>query len=75
VDFQSLDGAPTKLIILVLAPYEERLRHLELMGRLWTLLREKPLLLFLQKTRTPREVYDFLIDLDVRAGEPVDAGV
>jgi PTS system nitrogen regulatory IIA component len=67
VDFQSLDGAPTKLIFVVLGPHEPRERHFELMGRLSALLRDKSMLMFLQGQRTAHEVYDYLVDLDARA--------
>ena len=69
VDFLSLDGAPTKLIFLVLAPYEQREQQFELMGRLSALMRDKSMLMFLQGRRTPREVYEYLQDLDARASE------
>src|SRR5437867_3596781 len=67
VDFQSLDGAPTKLIFVVLGPHEPRERHFELMGRLSALLRDKSMLMFLQGQRSAQEVYDYLVDLDARA--------
>jgi mannitol/fructose-specific phosphotransferase system IIA component (Ntr-type) len=69
VDFQSLDGAPTKLIFLLLGPYAEREQHFELMGRLSALMRDKTTLMFLQGHRAPHEVCEYLADLDARAGE------
>jgi mannitol/fructose-specific phosphotransferase system IIA component (Ntr-type) len=69
VNFQSIDGDPTKLVFLVLGPFEQRERHFELMGRLSALMRDKSTLMFLQGRRTPREVFDYLTDLDARSGE------
>jgi PTS system fructose-specific IIC component len=69
INFRSIGGDPTKLIFLVLAPYEQRERHFELMGRLSALMRDKMTLMFLQGRRTAREVHDYLVDLDTRSGE------
>jgi PTS system nitrogen regulatory IIA component len=69
INFQSIDGDPTKLIFLVLGPYEQRERHFELMGRLSALMRDKSTLMFLQGRRTPRDVFEYLVDLDARSGE------
>jgi mannitol/fructose-specific phosphotransferase system IIA component (Ntr-type) len=71
INFQSLDGDPTRLIFLVLGPYAKRERHFELMGRLSALMRDKSTLMFLQGRRTPREVFEYLGDLDARSGEAV----
>ena len=67
VDFQSLDGAPTKVIFLVLWPTEQREQHFELMGRLSALLRDKSMLMCLQGQRKANLVYEYLKDLDARA--------
>jgi len=67
VDFQSLDGAPTKVIFLVLWPTEQREQHFELMGRLSALLRDKSMLMCLQGQRKGHLVYEYLKDLDDRA--------
>ena len=66
INFQSLDGNPTKLIFLVIGPHERREQHIELMGRLSALIRDKSTLMFLQGRRTPREVFEYLTDLDAR---------
>lgn len=75
VDFQSLDGAATKVVLMVLGPFEQRERHFELMGRLSTFMRDKAKLVFLQGGRTPREVVEFLQDLDVRGSEATGAAI
>lgn len=67
INFQSLDGAPTKLILLVIAPHDDRERHIELMGRLSALMRDKSTLMFLQGNRTPLDVFEYLSDLDARS--------
>jgi PTS system nitrogen regulatory IIA component len=69
INFQSIDGDPTKLVFLVLGPYEQRERHFELMGRLSAMMRDKMTLMFLQGRRTPREAFEYLADLDARSGE------
>lgn len=69
INFNSIDGDPTKLIFLVLGPYEQRERHFELMGRLSAMMRDKMTLMFLQGRRTPHEVFEYLVDLDARAGD------
>lgn len=69
IDFKSLDGASTKLVLLVLGPSEERERHFELMGRLSALLRDKTTLWFLNEPHTADEVFEYLTDLDLRSGE------
>src|SRR2546426_273779 len=69
VDFRSLDGVPTKLIFLLLGPYDQREQHFELMGRLSALMRDKTTLMFLQGHRAPHEVCEYLADLDARAGD------
>jgi len=66
VDFQSLDGAPTKVIFLVLWPTEKREQHFELMGRLSALMRDKSMLMCLQGQQKPHLVYEYLKDLDAR---------
>jgi len=52
VDFDSLDGQPTRLIILLLSPFEERELHSELMGRLASLMYNKTLQYSLQNSWT-----------------------
>jgi nitrogen PTS system EIIA component len=69
VDFNSIDGDPTKLIFLVLGPYEQHERYFELMGRLSAMMQDKMTLMFLQGRRSPREVYEYLVDLDARSGD------
>jgi mannitol/fructose-specific phosphotransferase system IIA component (Ntr-type) len=60
VDFNSLDRTPTRLIILLLSPFEERERHCEIMGRLATLLSNKTLQYSVQIRRTSESLFRFL---------------
>lgn len=69
IDFKSLDGESTKLILLVLGPFAQRERHFELMGRLSALLRDKTTLWFLKEPHTADEVFEYFTDLDARSGE------
>ena len=41
VDFESLDGLPTRLILLVLSPIGQREQHAAILGRLARLLRDR----------------------------------
>jgi mannitol/fructose-specific phosphotransferase system IIA component (Ntr-type) len=52
IDFESLDGEPTRLVILLLSPFESREGHARIMGRLATLLSDKTLQYSLQVSRT-----------------------
>lgn len=69
IDFNSLDGDSTKLVLLVLGPYDQRERHFELMGRLSALLRDKTTLWFLKEPHSADEVFEYLTDLDARSSE------
>jgi mannitol/fructose-specific phosphotransferase system IIA component (Ntr-type) len=60
VDFHALDKAPTRLIILLLSPFDERKRHIEIMGRLATLLNDKTLQYSLQLQRSPESLFQLL---------------
>ncbi len=60
VDFHSLDGLPTRLIVLLLSPFAERAAHVEIMGRLATLLSDKTLQYSVQLPRSPEALFRFL---------------
>jgi mannitol/fructose-specific phosphotransferase system IIA component (Ntr-type) len=53
VDFDSLDGHPTRIVILVLSPYEQKQRHFDVLGRLARLFSEGTLQYTTQLTRSP----------------------
>lgn len=54
VDFDSLDGQPTRLILLVLSPFDKREKHAQIMARLAKLLSDKTLQYAVQFPRAPR---------------------
>jgi mannitol/fructose-specific phosphotransferase system IIA component (Ntr-type) len=60
IDFHSLDGLPTRLIILLLSPAEQRERHGEILGRLATLLSNRTLQYSMQLPRSPEVLFRFL---------------
>ncbi len=60
VDFNSLDGLPTRLIILLVSPFEQREKHTAIMGRLATLLSNKTLQYSVQIPRSPEALFRFL---------------
>lgn len=60
VEFHSLDGQPTRLIILIVSPFAERETHGEIMGRLATLLTDKTWHYSVQIPRSPEALFRFL---------------
>lgn len=60
VDFESLDGLPTRIVILVISPFDKRERHVEILGRLATLFLDKTLQYSMQIPRSPEALLRFL---------------
>jgi mannitol/fructose-specific phosphotransferase system IIA component (Ntr-type) len=60
IDLDSLDGLPTRLILLLLSPMEQRERHSEVMARLATLLSDHTLQYSIQVPRSNESIYEFL---------------
>jgi PTS system fructose-specific IIA component/PTS system nitrogen regulatory IIA component len=60
VDFASLDGWPTRVVILVLSPFAQREIHVAILGRLATLFSNKTLQYSVQVPRTPQSLLRFL---------------
>lgn len=60
VDFDSTDGLPTRLVILLLSPFDQREKHTEIMARLATLLSDKTLQYSVQLPRLPEALFRFL---------------
>lgn len=60
IDFNSLDERPTRLIILVLSPFDQREQHLDIMARLAMLLSDKTLQYSMQVPRSPEALFRFL---------------
>ncbi len=60
VDFNSLDRLPTRLVVLVLSPFEARAQHTEILARLSALLSDHTLQYSLQTRRPAEELLTFL---------------
>ncbi len=53
IDFGSLDGLPTRVVILVISPFERRAQHVEILGRIATLFSDKTLQYSVRIPRSP----------------------
>jgi mannitol/fructose-specific phosphotransferase system IIA component (Ntr-type) len=60
IDFDSLDGSPTRVVILVISPFDQRERHIQTLGRLATLLSSKTLQYSMQIPRSPESLLRLL---------------
>ncbi len=60
VDFDSLDGKPARIVILIISPFAQRKRHLKILGRLATLFSDKTLQYAVQIPRSPESLLRFL---------------
>jgi len=60
IDFDSLDRQPTRLVVLMLSPFEARAEHAEILGKLCSLLSHHTLQYSLQTPRPPAELLSFL---------------
>ena len=60
IDFNSLDGMPTRVVILLISPFEQREQHFAVMARVARLLSDTTLQYSLQLDRGPEELLSFL---------------
>ncbi len=60
IDFASLDGWPTRIVILIISPFDQPQRHFEILSRLATLFSDKTLQYSAQLPRTPEQTLRFL---------------
>ena len=60
IDFQSLDGVPTRLIVLLLSPTKHQQEHGEILGRIARLISDRTLQYIVQIPRAPDELFSFL---------------
>lgn len=60
LDFDSLDGLPTRLIILLVSPFAERETHCSIMGKIASLLSDQTLQYSLQIQRSPEALLSYL---------------
>lgn len=66
VDFDSLDGRPVQLFVLLLSPRDgDGREHLQLLARLGGLFKSPAAVLEILKAASPAEVYDFLARREV----------
>ena len=70
IDFGALDGEPTKLVLLTLSPWQDREQHMALLSRLVSLMQNKAVSLQLTHRLNPKDVYEYLTDLDHRFASP-----
>lgn len=64
IDFEAIDGELVRSIFLVIGPPQFREQHIELLGKLAALARDKTLRTQLIGCRTPEGVYHFLEEVD-----------
>lgn len=60
IEFESLDGLPTTLIILLLSPYDERQTHSAMMAKLARFMTDNTLQYSLRAPRSPESLLRFL---------------
>ncbi len=64
INFNSLDGKPTRLILLVLSAAEDREGHTDLLGRLAAFAQNKMLNYLLDDAIRPEQLYDQFSEMD-----------
>ncbi|RLA92695.1 MAG: PTS sugar transporter subunit IIA [Deltaproteobacteria bacterium] len=64
VDFQSMDGKPTHLIFLLIAPENSAGIHLKALARISRLLKDGRFRKNLMEANTPQEIYDLIAQED-----------
>jgi len=64
VDFQSMDGKPTHLIFLLIAPENSAGIHLKALARISRLLKDGRFRKNLMEANTPQEIYDLIVQED-----------
>jgi len=62
IDLNSLDEKPTKVVMLVLSPWEQRNAHLAFLSRLVSLMQEKSIQLRLDHQVTEDDIWHYLSD-------------
>lgn len=66
IDFESLDGNPTYLFILLIAPENSAGTHLKLLARISRLFKEKDFRSKLLKAQSQDEIYDIISEEDAK---------
>jgi PTS system fructose-specific IIA component/PTS system nitrogen regulatory IIA component len=60
IDFDSLDGSPTRLVFLLLSPSDRRQEHVAILRRLARLFCDRTLQYWVQIPRTAQDLFAFL---------------
>ena len=66
IDFQSIDGKPTNLFFLLLAPEDSAGEHLKALARLSRLLKDTPFRKRLMEVNSKEEIYCIIVEEDER---------
>lgn len=66
IDFQSIDGKPTNLFFLLLAPEDSAGEHLKALARLSRLLKDTPFRNRLMEVNSKEEIYRIIVEEDER---------
>lgn len=72
LSFESLDHRPTKLVFLTLSPIASREQHMNLLSRMFNLMRDKAISMQLHHCIQPIEIYRYLQDLDDQSEFPIE---
>ncbi|HUY34510.1 MAG TPA: PTS sugar transporter subunit IIA [Pirellulales bacterium] len=64
IDFCSLDRAPVRILFLLVGPLDQRERYFDILGRISSLLGDKPTRMQLLGSRSPAEVVGILEEFD-----------
>ena len=64
VDFDSIDGKPSHVFFLVMAPENSAVNNLKLLGRIVTLLKDASFKRRLMEARSQKELFEFISEED-----------
>ncbi len=64
VNFEAIDRELTKLVFLTISPIKSREKHIELLSRLVSLMKDKAVNMHLHHAIKPEDIYQYLADLD-----------
>jgi len=66
VDFESLDGKPTHLFVMILSPENSSGLHLKLLAKISKIFKIQGFRLKLMDAKTPQEIYDIIAEEDAK---------
>ena len=64
VNFEAIDRELTRLVFLTISPIKSREKHIELLSRLVSLMKDKAVNMHLHHAIRPEDIYQYLADLD-----------